>query len=626
MEVKPFRFSTGVRGALEAAAARLFDPTYQKWAKDSGLMQALQQVKIEFHRRWDLYKQRAGGQDLFDELKAKIEESPGSDHAIGKEYEGREELTPAEEKFLEDNRELVDRFQTYAEKILQEARRRGYAIGDQGARYYPRNVQTLGEAIKSSNEGLQALTPERLRDINFNLEGIRLGQKTFGANSVVAMEKYLRQLADRETIRPFDEFLKREYIPKHGSTEAGQVEAVRRNNLLGERSWLDRTLADKRLEAVKDEQFRQGQKFKSSGRIGAEGDVEVVGESGGRQVGGKDDGEKLYDVTVTRPDGTGYSDRMTRPDLLAMKYADTVLDRHPVTRALWGAHRMASDLYVWANIRSAIHHGISGGAKLVTAGLDSGPLAHGYAEANRWLKGQFTPEEIAQHERVGVLDSDMRGVTESEVDHPGWFRKFGYSGLNGPANYYRVAAYNAFKAQFAGKTWSASKVDAMASLQASAVATIATDAARSPLSFEPLVKALTFMQNAGLKDMTKLVTDAQNGRLGSAAVQAGLTVGTILALHALAGQDVSEMLEAAKHLLPYSSVLTGKGFSFPVTGAVDKGAELVRWVGDITGLRPDEKADLGRALPPWKTLKQLSEGDLFHAMVPAAQRRGQESQ
>jgi hypothetical protein len=512
-----------------------------------------------------------GDMDLED-LGKWFRENPEGLQITRKLREGRA-LTPAEQGLYRSNRAQLDEFMLGKKgksegffRLLDETRATGLADGDLGPRYYPRTFRTIGDLLKLRED----VSHEQLaKIIAGNLEMSRVSSHIPSDVPTETAAYYVSQIRKRLTVQREAKRVTAiiDKLEKQGRT--GEAEVARdwlKNNVLGAISDLDMMVRESGIRGVLEEKFKAGDKFASSGTLRLpKGEIEIGAQRGTVKVrsGSKWTREPLYEVKV---DGEAYPVRYSRLELLGQKYAETVLDRAPATRAVDIANRGSAWLTVAMNTRSFIRASIGNTARTLSGMTSVGDMATGVRQAVRYFRGALEKETVAEWKDVGVLDGGLEAITGGEMTGPMTLAdRIGFLNVALPDQISKIISYEMGKAYFARENpgWSAQKVRTAATKYATTTSDLVRRGSRSPMSFNPVWKVFSFLSNATLREAQQFAGQLRGGQYGRAAANVGVRAATVYGLYKLVGEDdkageKAGLLKTIGSILPWTWIAEGR--------------------------------------------------------------------
>lgn len=650
-----------IQGKADALATKAGDPT-DFYYKRSGVTAAAAETENALAKVGRHYEEQLGGKDLLEDLEQQLEQDPQSGRIASKLARG-EALAPSEKTIYDKNPQAWDQTAERANELFEHVRehdqpiraeadrlekagdRAGaddlraslWAQGDLGQGYFPWGEVSLGDIIREVGAGRQTVGSivEGLRKGNFDFQ--RLATKEPLSNSVTRIRKYARDLAAKRTQNHLLKELSglEKQVRADSPTTADALKAFADQNVLNSKSWLDSTLAKARLEKINKEPVKVGDTFEATGvRGGPKGKVEVAQGSG-----------ESFRVKVN---GAELPGDYSRHDVLAMKYADTLLDSSPASRAIGWWNSVASTMLVWGKASSALAAGIGNTARVGSRFLADGRAGvKALGEGGRWymeyLKsrlpgGEASPElkaKIVEWEDViGLDDASMEAITGVERGYElggkllERARSAGYAGVREPDIAARIVAYEAAKPGIreANPTWSPDRVRTHAKLEAAAVSDMAQGSTRSPLSYEPLYKMLMLFSRSALRESQQIVRQATSGRQGlkQLALNTGIRAAAWTAVLKLAaGQvDPDKLKGLLLRVTPQSWLFEDRApaFAAPVAQAIQTGKALKvaatgsDWRGKRLGFK--QRKTSYKSGNPIKAFNQRLDGHSLVSSIP----------
>lgn len=624
--------SSGVLGFFKRVAAKATNPQYTLF-ETMGLPKLRIETENEMGRIDREIMDRTFGDTDFKKLGDWFRENPEGAQIPRKIREAggtTAKLSAYEGRLYRSNKPMLDSFMFGEEgahhgffRLLDETRQVGLAEGDLGPNYYPRVFRSIGDLLRL-REDMGADTVKKI--VNGNLELSRESRMIPTDTPTETASYYVSQVKKALRLQPEIERVKgliKDLDESGRGQDAGLVRQWLKSNVMNEVSDLDATLRDSKFEGILDEQTPRGSKFTSSGALGPAGEIEVVRQVGesrvksGRDSAGKQlyTTEPLYEVKV---DGQVSPVRYNRLELLASKYAEAALDRAPLSRIIDKANRVSAWLTIATNTRSFIRSSIANSARILSGSMGFSDMVQGGRQAAAWLRRAVPEETLKEWRDVGVLDLGMEQITGEALQHTvmSVADTVAFANVWFPDQLARIVSYEMGKSFYEreGGDISPQRVRTAATHYATTVSDLMRKGARSPLSFDPLMRTVSFLSNATLREAQQFWDQLSKHQYASAAANVGVRAASLYAVYRFAGvDDPKKALRELAGLIPWSWIATGQGMpamDIPAGYA----ANAVKAAGIATGLKRanvKEQDAVMRKLAPLSILRNQEPKDFL---------------
>jgi hypothetical protein len=559
--LKDAEFDVGLRGVGQKLAAKygpVADDTIHGRAR-SNAVGAASEAEIGTTRLSESYLDKIGREplDALETAETANPEATGWDFELEKDPSGAT-LSDAQRAFVTEHAALIDQVgahkPTKVRQFLGEVRDTFYTDkplvgGDRGPAYIPHSYNTIGDVLRAVAH--YGKSPTEI--LNRNLAMPRLTDTPSTVPYATRVKSYVRQVASEQALKPVEKAMTEKIgqLQARGLTEeAAELQRYRDKNVMQQASDLDKRMVQGTISKILKEKVQTGDVFDATWKGRAEGQLKVGKKTG--EIPTKLGPEDVFEVEIN-----GKTTTMSKTDILAAKYGNTLLNRQPLTRFVDGWNFAGSLMTVAGNIRSGVTGVFSNLARIVSSGRSLEEHKAGVDRYREYLTGKATPEKLREWEEAGIgLQRDDTVEARSRAV------ELLYTPVQGPDKAAQIIAYEGAKEHFYSTepSWNEAKVRNQAKLNASLVTDLVTNSTRSPASFDPLYKFAMFLQNSSAREAAQVVRQINNGEWINLAKNVGVRVGTVAAIYKLIDgeTDPKKVLGRVGLPLPLSFLIEGR--------------------------------------------------------------------
>lgn len=560
----------GALGFLKRQAARFTNPQYTLFEKMGLTKKRIETENAMAYADRNIMERTFGEMDL-RKLGDWFRENPDAIQIPRKFREqgvargGTANLTPLERKLYRTNTAVLDEFMFGREgasegffRLLDETRDIKLAKGDLGPSYYPRSFRTIGDLLRLREAvGIDKV----LEIINGNLDLSRESGVIPWDNPIETATYYVNQVTKALHLKPEIEQVRalvKNLEDSGRKQDAGVVREWLKYNVENALPDVDIALRDAKFEGILQEQFKAGDSFTSSGALAPKGVIEIVDQVGQAKRGKTV--EPIYEIKV---DGKPHAMQLNRLELLAAKYAETVMDRAPLSRIIDRTNRVSAWLTIATNTRSFIRASIGNAARVLSGSMELGDFAHGVRQAIDYGRRKVSKQTIAEWKDAGVVDNTLEALTEGGIaDRAMTVADYiGFANVWLPDQLARIVSYEMGK-RFYGRdtTLTPKQVQTRATHYATTVSDLMRKGARSPMSFDPAFRTFSFLSNASLREIQQLTGQVRKGQWARAAANIGIRASALYGIYRFVGDDdPKKVAKELANIIPWSWIATGRG-------------------------------------------------------------------